>query len=94
MPGLIDFDKLMEQYDFYNEFAVHDLRYLKKECLPFVDAIPIEWIKEHIAELRAEVERKIEEENYTDYGLCDDAYGMERLLEDWEKENEESSNSD
>lgn len=39
---LIDFDKLMEQYDFYNEFAVHDLRYLKKECLPFVEAIPID----------------------------------------------------
>ena len=42
MSRLIDFDKLMEQYDFYNEFAVHDLRYLKKECLPFVEAIPIE----------------------------------------------------
>lgn len=54
---------------------------------PIIDAIPVKWIKRHIAELRAEVERKIEEENYTDYGLCDDAYGMERLLADWEKEN-------
>ena len=53
---------------------------------PIIDAIPVKWIKRHIAELRAEVERKIEEENYTDYGLCDDAYGMERLLADWEKE--------
>lgn len=43
---LIDFDKLMETYnDFYDEFAVHDLRYLKKECLPIVEAIPVEWIK-------------------------------------------------
>ena len=58
MPRLIDFDKLMEQYDFYNEFAVHDLRYLKKECLPFVDAIPREWI-----------ERKLAEHWYVDYDI-------------------------
>lgn len=45
--AFIDFDKLMEQYDFYNEFAVHDLRYLKKEYLPFVKAIPIEWIEKY-----------------------------------------------
>lgn len=53
MPRLIDFDKLMEQYDFYNEFAVHDLRYLKKEYLPFVEAIPIEWMQQMIEEGKA-----------------------------------------
>ena len=47
---LIDFDKLMEEYDFYNEFSVHDLRYLKKEYLPFVEAIPIDWIERKLAE--------------------------------------------
>lgn len=67
------------------------LKQLPKKNVETVDAIPKQWIKNHIAELRAEVERKIEEENYTDYGLCDDAYGMERLLEDWEEENEQTN---
>ena len=56
MPRLIDFDKLMEQYDFYNEFAVHDLRYLKEEYLPFVDAIPIKWLIENAREYFADIE--------------------------------------
>lgn len=71
MPRLIDFDKLMEQYDFYNEFAVHDLRYLKKEYLPFVEAIPIEWLKEW----------GLKEENYY---LFKDL--TRKLIEDWKKE--------
>lgn len=75
----------------YNKPNWCPLRRLPKKNAETADAIPKQWIKNHIAELRAEVERKIEEENYTDYGLCDDAYGMERLLEDWEEENEQTN---
>lgn len=77
---LIDFDKLIEQYgDFYSDFDVNDLKYLKKEYLPFVDAIPIEWMK-----------KKYNEVSHYGLGIEDwsikDCYGL--VLEDWEKENE------
>lgn len=78
--ALIDFDKLMEQYDFYNEFTVHDLRYLKKECLPFVEAIPIEWIKKYVAEEGIYPNRELLSVEQAD--------AIERMVENWEKENE------
>ena len=43
---LIDFEKLMEMYNNkYQEFNVYDLRFLKDEYLPIVEAIPIEWLR-------------------------------------------------
>lgn len=71
---LIDFDKLMEAYnDFYDEFAVHDLRYLKREYLPIVEAIPKEWIRDYMLRLPDGSE----------------AYEcILVMLENWEKENE------
>lgn len=73
---LIDFDKLMETYnDFYDEFTVYDLRFLKKKCLPIVEAIPVEWIEKQMAE----------RENYGDFNT---AGAIGYLLLSWEKENE------
>lgn len=85
---LIDADKLENEYNQYNYYLTYSdcLEELRKA--PLVDAIPVEWIKKHIIDIRAEVDRLIEEEDYTNYELCDDANGMERLLEDWRKENE------
>lgn len=44
---LIDFEKLMEMYNNkYKEFNVYDLRFLKDEHLPIVEAIPTSWLNE------------------------------------------------
>ena len=72
---LIDFDKLMEAYnDFYDEFTVYDLRFLKKKCLPIVEAIPVEWIEKYAKR--------------TSKKCCHCATAIWEMLEDWEKENE------
>lgn len=84
---LIDFDKLMEQYDFYNEFAVHDLRYLKEDCLPFVEAIPIEWIKNYLIPFQVHHDSLSEDSKENDgAGWVIDV--LETMMRDWKKEND------
>lgn len=46
---LVDFEELMEMYNNkYQEFNVYDLRFLKDEYLPIVEAIPINWIHQYL----------------------------------------------
>ena len=77
---LIDFDKLMEAYnDFYDEFTVYDLRFLKKKCLPIVEAIPVEWILHY-------VDTHYNVDNFDDIWR----YIM-KMHDEWEKENADNN---
>lgn len=87
---LIDFEKLMKMYNnMYQEFNVYDLRFLKDECLPIVEAIPIEWLEEIC---RASF-RKWETENIQNGVQKGVEYAqiarlILNLIELWRKENE------
>lgn len=74
---LIDFEKLMEMYNSkYQEFNVYDLRFLKDDYLPIVEAIPTEWLNEWY---------------WNNNDVCCDKrvsalFG--KMIRDWRKENE------
>lgn len=86
MPRLIDADKL--ENDIVENITVKAVSRMLAiiQGQPIVKAIPIEWIWKWYDE---ETHRLGDGWTHVEH-----PYSMERMIEDWEKENEESSNRD